>query len=252
MASWYLNFNMRFLWGILVFCCLLTGCGRRGVRRLLQVPRTAFTAQNSIDQLRVQGRICTYKELQGYFSSPHDLYHYYHLLHIRVENQSYVRYTLQADKCSFFVPEAETLRKYTRSNRSGYGAAVSFFNAVLFFPVYVISMLKAAVESPPYLLNSDLVVPKPFGFLSAMYGAVSLGPFVLGTVAERSASDKYFAEAKEVILTQRQQLSIPPYKSIDTLILTPRAGFSLPCTVAFYNHKLHELEPVELALRAVW
>lgn len=230
----------------------LCGCAPRGLRRLFVVPRTGFTATQKLADMTVQARLCRYEEIQRCFSSPHDFYHYYHLVHVRMQNQSYVRYTLQADKCSFFVPSANTLRPYTRSKRSGWGAAASFLSAVLFFPIYVISMLKAAVESPPYLVEPDVVVPRPFGILSVLYGVVSLGPFVLGSMAERSASDKYFAEADKLILTQRRQMSIPPYKSVDALILTPRASFTSPCSLTFYNHKSHELEKVVLPVKMVW
>ena len=113
-------------------------------------------------------------------------------------------------------------------------------------------MFKAAVESPPYLVDPDMVVPRPFGMLSALYGIVSLGPFLPALLLEKSASDRYFSEAENLILTQRRQFSIPPYKTVDTLILTPRASFSTPCTLTFYNHKSHELEVVSLPVASVW
>ena len=238
--SWYLSFSL--------FLICLTGCGSRGLYRLLRVPSPSFSTSATLDGMKVQARFCTHQELQRYFSAAEDMYHYYHLIHVRLENQSYVRYTLQADKCSFFVPPEAILRRYTLSNRGSYGSLIAMLNAVLFFPIYVISMLKAAVESPPYLMDPDLVVPKPFGLLSGLYGMVTLGPFFVGRMAAKSASDSYLKEATRVILTQRKQLSISPYKNLDTLILTPRAGFESPCSVSFYNHKNHEMEKVALAL----
>lgn len=230
----------------------LTGCGRVGLRRLLAVPRTQFTATQKLDGVTIRARICTHKEVSRHFTNPQDLYHYYHLLHLRIENQSYVRYTLQTEHCSFFTPPAQVLRSYTKSSKSGYGALLSFFNALLFFPIYVISMAKAAVESPPYLLEPDLVVPRPFGVLSALYGLITLSPLLLGTMAEQSASSKNFAEADRLILTQRRELSVPPYKTCDRLLLTPRAGFVTPCTVGLYNHKTHVIEKASLAVTPVW
>lgn len=241
-TSWYLSFSLIIL--------SLTGCGTRGLYRMLRVASPAFTASTIVDAggMRVQARLCSHQELQRYFSAAEDMYHYYHLLHVRLENQSVVRYTLQADKCSFFVPPDTLLRRYTRSNRGSIASLVAMLNAVLFFPIYVISMFKAAVESPPYLMNPDLVVPRPFGLLSAVYGFVTLGPFFIGQMAANSASESYYKEAKQAILTQRRQLSIPPYKTVDTLILTPRAGFTSPCSIALYNHKSHELEQAVLAV----
>ncbi len=236
----------------IVLLCTLTGCGRVGLRRLLAVPRTTFTAVEKLNGATVRARICTHQEVSAHFTNPQDLYHYYHLLHVRVENQSYVRYTLQTEHCSFFTPPAQVLRSYTRSTKSGYGAILSFFNTLMFFPVYVISMAKAAVESPPYLLEPDLVVPRPFGVLSGLYALVALTPLILGTMAEQSASSKNFVEADKLILTQRRELSVPPYKTCDTLLLTPRAGFTSPCSIGLYNHKSHEVEKVALPVKAVW
>ena len=112
---------------------LLTGCGSRGLRRLFVVAPTRFTATTKLNDMTVQARLCSHEEIMRSFSQPHDFYHYYHLLHVRMQNQSYVRYTLQADKSSFFVPPASILRPYTRSKRSGMGIAASVLSTVLFF-----------------------------------------------------------------------------------------------------------------------
>lgn len=224
------------------------GCSTRGFHRLFRVSAEQFTASAQVGALHASARICSHDEMTRFFSNAEDMYHYYHLIHVRFHNTGYVRYTLQPDAASCFIPPQSLLRKYTQSNRAGYGSFISLFNAVIFFPVYVISMLTAAVESPPYLMNPDLVVPKPFGLLSILYGVVSFGPALIGRMVSNATSRAYETQASRVMLTQNKQWAIPAYKTVDVLFVTPRAGFISPCRLAVYNHRLHAVEGVELAL----
>lgn len=231
---------------------LLGGCGKSRLSRLTYAPACQFTACTSHDDLVVQARICPHQEVMNTFVSAEDLYHYYHLIHVRVQNTGYVRYTLQSEGNSFFVPPAETLRRYTHSSLGGGSVLFSFLNAVLFFPVYVISLLKSAVESPAYLAQPDLVVPRSFAWLSALYAGVVLLPLMIGSAVVGGQNAQFFREASRAIVTQRQEYSCDPFSTTDVLLITPRAGFTTPCSIAFYNHKTYCVEKVSLPVKMVW
>jgi hypothetical protein len=233
------------------FLLTLTGCfGNRGLCSLFYKKEAQFSGHTTTDMLEVHARTCTFGELQRSFSNPEDLFHYYYLLHVRVHNKSYVRQTLQADKCSFFVPPDDVLRKYTQSDAGGYGGVISFFTTMLFLPVYAINLLKETVENPYFIAAASperyIVITPHFGFLTALYAAISLGPFLIGAATGASKSARYFKEAKSLILTQKKELSVAPYKTMDTLLLTPRAGFRSPVELVFYNHKTHKHEGVQI------
>jgi hypothetical protein len=134
---------------------------------------------------------------------------------------------------------------------NGSGLFFGFLNAVLFFPVYAISMLKSAVETTPYLAYPDLVVPQSFALLTVLYAGVILTPVILGALWERSRSSQAFREAEAFFLTQYQQFSCGPFSTVDLLIMTPRVGFTSPCSIGLYNHKTYTMEKVVLGLEPV-
>lgn len=241
----------KIITGLIFFLLVLTGCfGNRGLRKIFYKKDGQFSGHTTTDMLDVHARVCTFGELTRYFSNAEDLYHYYHLLHVRVHNKSYVRHTLQADKCSFFVPPEDILRKYTRSDAGGYGGVVSFFTTMLFLPVYAINLLKETVENPYFIAAASperyIVITPHFGFLTALYALISLGPFLTGSTIGASKSSSYFKEARSIILTQKREFSVAPYKTSDTLLLTPRAGFNVPIELVFYDHKTHGYENVQV------
>lgn len=245
--------------GRILFCVLLllallgsAGCGRKSLRAIEHTEATQFSVAVKHGDLTVQGRICEHEEVLRYFSCGEDLYHYYHLIQLRLNNEGYVRYTLQSEHCSFFVPPSDVLRKYTHYGYSGSGVLFSFLNAIVFFPVYAISMLKSAVETPPYLAQPDIVVPRSFVALSLFYAGIVLLPLIVGSLWEKSRSSYAFHEADRYIMTQRHQFSCAPFTSENIMILTPRAGFKTPCEIALYNHKTHTVEKVSLPLKLVW
>jgi len=231
---------------------LFSGCGRKSISSIVSTPITAFTTQVRHNDLAVHARMCTHEEVVKYFNRPEDFYHYYHLLQLRLINTGYVRYTLHAEDCSFFVPPAQLLRPYTTYHSNGGGLFLAFLNAVLLLPVYAISMLKSAVETPPYLAYPDLVVPRSFGLLTGLYAAAVLLPVILGSMWERSRSSYAFREADCYIMMQQQQYSCEPFSTSDLLIMTPRAGFHTPCSIALFNHKTHMMEKVSLLLNPIW
>ncbi len=241
---------------ILMLVCLFAlgtiGCGRKSLRVVEQTPVENFPAVVKHNELTVHGRICEHEEILQQFSCGEDLYHYYYLIQLRLSNQGYIRYTLQSEHCSFFVPPSDVLRKYTQYGYSGSGVLFSFLNAILFFPVYAISMLKSAVETPPYLAQPDLVVPRSFVALSLFYAGIVLLPLIIGSLWEKSRSSYAFHEADRYIMTQRHQFSCAPFSTENIMILTPRAGFKTPCEIALYNHKTHSVEKVSLPLKLVW
>lgn len=238
---------------LLLVLVFLGGCfGNRGLQSLFYKKEAQFSGHLTTDHLDVHARICSFAEVHSLFSNPENLYHYYHLLHVRIHNKSYVRYTLQADKCSFFAPPESILRKYTRSDAGGTGGLLSFFTTMLFLPVYAINLLKETVENP-YLIAAAspdryIVLTPHFGFLTALYAVVSLAPFLTGIVIGASRSEAYFKEAKSLILMQKREFSSAPYKAVDVLFLTPRAGFRSPCELALYNHKTHATEMVQVTV----
>ncbi|MDQ5890516.1 MAG: hypothetical protein QG604_390 [Candidatus Dependentiae bacterium] len=235
----------------IIFLCLL-GCGRKKLSLAERTPNSIFTTTVAHDDLTIHARLCDHDEIMDYFSCGEDFYHYYYLIQLRLCNQGYIRYTLQSEECSFFVPPSEMLRTYTHYGYTGGGVFFSFLNAMLFLPVYAISMLKSAVETPPYLAQPDIVVPRSFVSLSLFYAAIVLVPLILGGLWERSCSSYAFHEANRYILTQRQQFSCGPFSTENIFIFTPRAGFKSPCEIALYNHKTHSIEKVSLPVKLVW
>lgn len=227
---------------------LFTGCGRKSLESISASPLSAFSVKVPHDELAVYGRLCGHEEIMRYFNRAEDFYHYYHLLQLRLVNSGYVRYTVHADDCSFYIPPASLLQPYTSYASNGGGLFFAFLNAVIFFPVYAISMLKSAVETTPYLAYPDLVVPQSFALLTVLYAGVILAPVILGALWEKSRSTQAFREAEACVLTQYQQFSCGPFSTIDVLIMTPKTGFTSPCSISLYNHKTHAMEKVVLAL----
>jgi len=238
---------------LLCAVAMLGGCGKRGFTNLFYKKEQHFVAHVKQGELTVHARLCPHHEIQRYFSCSEDLYHYYYLMHVRLQNRGYVRHTLVADKCSFFVPPALLLKKYTRSDSSTYGGIVSFFTTLLFFPVYAINLLKETVENPYFVASASsdryIVITPHFAVLTAVYAAFGLGPLIIGVINGKARSNTYYKEATEHILTQHRELSVAPYKTRDTLILTPRAGFIFPPRLAVYNHQSHEYEIVTVPVK---
>jgi hypothetical protein len=231
---------------------LTSGCAYKPMKRIVDSEQSSFTAHTKHNDMAVYARMCSHEEIAFAFSRPDDFFHYYHLLHVRCINAGYIRYTLQPDGCSFFVPPSSILRPYTQHVAGGTGALIAFLNALVGFPIYLISMLKAAVETPPYLLEPELVVPRSFGTLSMMYAGVVLCPLILGWAYERSANSAYFAHVDTHVMTQNQEQSVGPYMTKDILVATPRSGFVNPCSLAFYNHKTKQQELVTIDVSMVW
>ncbi len=241
------------VWGVLcLLISMVIGCGRTSLRTIEHSPITAFPTVVQHNDVTIYARVCTHDEINKYFSRYEDFYHYYYLIQLRLVNNGYVRYTLQSDGNSFFIPPADTLRPYTESGYSSGGLFFSLFNAVLFFPVYAISMVKSAVENTPYLTQPDIVVPRSFGILSILYAGVVFLPFILGSVWEKSRNSYSFHEANRYVMTQRQQFSCAPFATENIVIMTPRAGFATPATIALYNHKTYTMEKVSLPVALVW
>jgi hypothetical protein len=234
---------------LLIVCgVLITGCGRKSISSIVDTPVLQFPAQTVHHEMTVYGRLASHDEVSKWFNRFDDLYHYYHIVQIRAVNTGYVRYTLYAEECSFFIPSLEILRPYTSYHTNGGGLFLGFLNAVVLFPVYAISMLKSAVETPPYLTYPDLVIPRSFGWLTGLYVGAILLPVFIGMLWERSRSTYAFREAESYFLTQNQKITCEPFGTVDCMILTPRAGFTVPCCLGVYNHKTHEMEKVALSL----
>jgi len=236
--------------GCMLIC--LSGCGRRSLSSIADTEREQFTAEVEHNGLTILSRLLKHEEIMRYFSSPEELYHYYYVMQLRIINNSYIRYTIQGEGHSFFVLPTEMLRAYTRYSYGGGGVALSFLNAILFFPVYAISMLKSAVEAPAYLAEPNVVVPRSFATLSLLYAGIVLLPSFIGMLSGNSRSNYAFREANRYILTQGEQFSWAPFSTENVLILTPRAGFQTPCELALYNHKSHEIEKIPLPIRVIW
>jgi len=234
----------------IVLC--LGACGRRPLSSLCSHPLDSFSTHAQHEGLSVYARQCTHEEVVSHFSVGEDMYHYYYVLQLRILNESYVRYTLQSEGNSFFVPPDECLRRYTDAGSSGVGYFFAFLNAIILFPLYAISMVKAAVDAPAYLAHPDIVIPRSFGWLSLLYASAVFVPVITTMIWDNARSSTAFADAKKYILTQRREFSCAPFKTLDVLVFTPRAGFVSPCSVAFYNHKTHERETIAVPLRMVW
>jgi hypothetical protein len=228
---------------------LASGCGRKNISTIVDTPLAHFSTQTLHHDMKVYARIASHDEVSKWFNRAEDLYHYYHILQLRAVNTGYVRYTLYAEECSFFIPSIEVLRPYTSYYTNGGGIFLGFLNAVVFFPVYAISMLKSAVETPPYLTYPDLVIPRSFGWLTALYVGAILLPVFFGLLWERARSTHAFREAESYFLTQNQKISCEPFGTVDFMIMTPRAGFTTPCFLGVYNHKTYEMEKVSLTLK---
>lgn len=248
--------RLRSVFKLTLFCVVsvffFSGCGRKNLRAIEKTPPESFTSSVKHSDLIIQVRVCTYDEIMDYFSRGEDFYHYYYLIQLRIKNDGYIRYTLQSEGNSFFVPPSEILRPYTHSGYSSGGFFFSVFNAVLFFPIYAISMLKSAVETPPFLTQPDIVIPRSFAVLSLLYLGVVLVPSILGTLWEKSSSSYAFHEADQYIMTQRKQFSCAPFTTQDLVIVTPRAGFLTPIEIALYNHKTYTVEKISLPVKLVW
>ncbi len=227
---------------------LVGGCGRKSISTIVDTPAVQFTTHATHHEMTVYGRIASYEEVSKWFNRFDDLYHYYHVLQVRAINTGYVRYTVYAEECSFFIPSLEILRPYTSYHTNGGGIFLGFLNAAVFFPVYAISMLKSAVETPPYLTYPDLVIPRSFGWLTGLYVGAILLPVFIGLLWERSRSNYALREAESYFLTQNQKISCEPFGTVDFMILTPRAGFTTPCFLGVYNHKTYEMEKIALSL----
>lgn len=247
-----LPFVFKFGVVLLISGFFFVGCGRKSLRAIEQTPLASFPSIVQHGDLTIHARLCEYSEIMEYFSRAEDFYHYYYLIQLRIKNDGYIRYTLQSEGNSFFVPPSEILRPYTQSGYNSGGMFFSVFNAVLFFPVYAISMLKSAVETPPFLTQPDIVIPRSFAVLSVLYLGVVLLPVILGSLWEKSSSSYAFHEADRYIMTQRQQFSCAPFSSENVVIMTPRAGFKTPAEIALYNHKTYAVEKVSLPIKLVW
>ncbi len=227
---------------------VLAGCGRKSISSIIDTPIEQFTAHSSYHEMTMHARIASHEEVSKWFNRFDDLYHYYHVLQLRAVNTGYVRYTFYAEECSFFIPSLEILRPYTSYHTNGGGIFLGFLNAVVFFPVYAISMLKSAVETPPYLTYPDLVIPQSFALLTVLYAGAILLPVCVGLLWERSRSTYAFREVESYFLTQNQKISCDPFSTVDFMILTPRAGFTNPCFLGVYNHKTHAMGKIALSL----
>lgn len=257
--------NLRF--GLLLSCfsalLLLGGCWSKDPARLFSYHENKFTNQaGTSDNLLLYGRICSHDEIYSLFEEPEDFYHYYYLVHLRIKNSSHYRYSLKADKLSLFLPPAQILWKYTEAKERQKGTILAFFSTLLFFPVYILNILKESITSPYFISTSSsknthasdkyVVLSSNFLGMTALYLLIGSGPLLIGSLYDKWRSGRTFKKYTKLITMQGNQLSIAPYKTKDILLVTPRAGFKSPVTIPLYNHGIEQYQNLNLELKEVF
>lgn len=224
----------------------LTGCADKPLSTIFRSVQTPLRMIHENSQYTISLRTCALSEVERYFSNFEDLYHYYYLIHVRVQNKSPHMYVLHPDKASFFIPPASFLEKYTSRSSSVLGIALSVCTTLLSLPFYLLNVAADTLHNPH--IANGILVTRQLGIFTGIYMALSFGPALLGIIRSRAANKKVFLEAERVIVTQNKLFSVEPQKTTDFLFLTPRAGFPASAYFTLYNYRDKCYEKVSFSL----
>lgn len=242
--------NIFHIFIISIIMLLLPGCKERGLIKLFKKRDHDFPAHSKKESLALYGRICSYNELHKYFSNPEQLYHFHHVLHIRMVNSGYQHYLLSGDQLSFFAIPESSLKNYTHSRSLSHGYMISLFSAILSAPFYIAAYINNHSERfINQTLGGSITITQSMATLAGSFIALWVTPLIAGYTLTHMYSSTYYKEATSLTLTQDKEISLLPYKTKDILIIAPRAGFTYPAEFNFYNNATHEYEKLSLDIK---